>query len=355
MTTTTMAPAHSGPIAQYHDEEAWLEERKTGIGGSEVAAIFGEHPFLTARELWERKTGRAAEQSETPAMRRGRLLEDVAAQLYSEETGRQLRRQPLRRHREHSFLLASIDRQILAGESHETSACEIKVPGWQVFSRIRREGLPSYMILQAQHEALVWGYSYTAFGILHADSLRLLTFDVEADPQIQEMIVNEAGEWWERYVVRDVPPPEPEGVPVELPEVEGEVILRTDPEWAEAATLFREAAAIKAEAEEIDRMARERLRELIGEDFGCYEGAGLRCYLTPRPGSRLYAQEIKAITAAQPLDPKEVASILRESGESEETITTLLEVARLDLSQFEKYGKPSTTFRPYILKEAIDG
>lgn len=350
-----MSTTATAPIAQYHDEQRWLEERKTGIGGSEIAAIFGEHPFLTARELWERKTGRASEQPETPAMRRGRLLEDVAAQLYSEETGRQLRRQPLRRHREHSFLLASIDRQILAGETHETGACEIKVPGWQTFSRIRREGLPPYMILQGQHEALVWGYSYTAFGVLHADSMRLLTFDVAADPAIQEMIVNEAGEWWERYVVRDVPPPEPEGVPVDLPEVEGEVILRTDPEWAEAAALFREAAAIKAEAEELDRMARERLRELIGEDFGCYEGAGLRCYLTPRKGSRLYAQEVKAIAAAKPLDRERVASILRESGESEETITTLLEVARLDLSQFEKYGKPSTTFRPYILKEEIDG
>src|SRR5690606_20315779 len=102
-----MSTTATAPIAQYHDEQRCPEERKTGIGGSEVAAIFGEHPFLTARELWERKTGRAVEQPETPAMRRGRLLEDVAAQLYSEETGRQLRRQPLRRHREHSFLLAS--------------------------------------------------------------------------------------------------------------------------------------------------------------------------------------------------------------------------------------------------------
>lgn len=351
-----MSTTATAPIAQYHDEQRWLEERKTGIGGSEVAAIFGEHPFLTARELWERKTGRAVEQAETAAMRRGRLLEDVAAQLYSEETGRKLRRQPLRRHPQHAYLLASIDRQILAGPDHDTGACEIKVPGWQTFSRIRREGLPPYMILQAQHEALVWGYSYTAFGIFHADSVRLLTFDVAADPQIQEMIVNEAGEWWEKYVVKDVPPPEPEGVPLELPEVEGEIVFRTDPEWAEAAALFKEAAQIKAEADELDKLARDRLRELIGENnFGCFEGAGLRCYYTPRPGSRLYAQEVKAIAAAKPLDREKVAQLLREAGEAEGTITAFLDECALDLSQFERHGAPSTTFRPYILKEAIDG
>lgn len=351
-TTTTMAP----PIAQYHDEEAWLEARKTGIGGSEIAAIFGEHPFMTARELWEHKTGRAMEQQETPAMRRGRLLEDVAAQLYSEETGRRLRRQPLRRHPSHPFLLASIDRQILAGPDHETGACEIKVPGWQVFSQIRREGLRPYMILQGQHEALVWGYSYTAFGILHADSLRLLTFDIEADPVVQDMIINEAGEWWEKYVIGDTPPPESEGVPMELPEVEGEIVRRDDPEWAEAAELFKEAAQIKAEAEELDTIARDRLRELIGERFGVFEGAGLRCYLTPRKPSRQYAQEIRAIAAAKPLDREKVAAFLRSRFDfTEADADAALSDLALDLSQFETYGRPSTTFRPYILKEEIDG
>ena len=39
------------------NREQWLEERKKGIGGSDVACILGMSPYKTNVALWEEKVG----------------------------------------------------------------------------------------------------------------------------------------------------------------------------------------------------------------------------------------------------------------------------------------------------------
>jgi len=40
------------------DRSEWLENRKSGIGGSEISAVIGCNPYLDNVALWELKTGR---------------------------------------------------------------------------------------------------------------------------------------------------------------------------------------------------------------------------------------------------------------------------------------------------------
>src|SRR6185437_11795560 len=40
-----------------NSDAEWRQHRKRHVGGSEVAALFGEHPHLTKFELWHRKAG----------------------------------------------------------------------------------------------------------------------------------------------------------------------------------------------------------------------------------------------------------------------------------------------------------
>lgn len=42
--------------------EEWLEERKTGIGGSDASAIVGLNPYSDNIKLWEIKTKRAEQE-----------------------------------------------------------------------------------------------------------------------------------------------------------------------------------------------------------------------------------------------------------------------------------------------------
>lgn len=40
------------------NREAWLQNRRKGIGGSEISAIIGHNPYMDNVTLWEYKTGR---------------------------------------------------------------------------------------------------------------------------------------------------------------------------------------------------------------------------------------------------------------------------------------------------------
>lgn len=68
------------------DRRAWLALRGKDITASVVGALFGCHDYVSELELWAMKTGRLPRQEEeTPAMRRGRLLEPVAVQMLRED------------------------------------------------------------------------------------------------------------------------------------------------------------------------------------------------------------------------------------------------------------------------------
>ncbi|MFP3948631.1 MAG: lambda-exonuclease family protein [Longimicrobiales bacterium] len=324
-----MGEETAGPVASYHDREAWLEERTKSIGGSEVAAIFGQHPFKTEQELWEEKTGRSDGPDQSLIMLKGQVLEDVAAERYEARTGRKTRRVGLRRRDGHPYLHASADRQVIAGtgegdwHTEETLVGELKVPGYQVFSEVRRKGLRPYMILQGQLEAWTFGYPATSFGLLHADSFRDLAFDVPADLELQERIVNEAGEWWEKYVITDTRPPEREPEELKLPDVEGEVVQVSGADWEDAAREYAEAEMIYKEAQAIRDEAKEQVREMM-PGYGAAEGAGIRAYLQRREGRTSWKDTAKA----------------------------LAEHAGLELEEFLVEGSPYDWFRIYVLKGA---
>lgn len=95
--------------------EDWLEYRKKGIGGSDVAAIMGISPFTTIRDLFYNKTGvqpviQEEEESNWVAKEVGHRLEDLVAEIFSKKTGLEVF--PVRvmfRHPLYPFMLADVD------------------------------------------------------------------------------------------------------------------------------------------------------------------------------------------------------------------------------------------------------
>jgi predicted phage-related endonuclease len=76
------------PIEQIRitDRAQWLTLRKSDITASVAGALLGVHEYNTPYGLWALKTEQITEETEeSPAMRRGRLLEPVAIQLIREE------------------------------------------------------------------------------------------------------------------------------------------------------------------------------------------------------------------------------------------------------------------------------
>ena len=93
--------------------DEWLAYRKTGIGGSDVAAILGISPFGTARDIYYDKLSIASfydDEANKYQKKIGTLLEDVVAEMFAEVTGyRVFKIRKMFRSREHSFMLADVD------------------------------------------------------------------------------------------------------------------------------------------------------------------------------------------------------------------------------------------------------
>jgi hypothetical protein len=68
------------------DQATWLSLRGRDVTASSAGALFGVHEYVTPFLLWALKSGRVANDPEdTPAMRRGRLLEPVAVAILQED------------------------------------------------------------------------------------------------------------------------------------------------------------------------------------------------------------------------------------------------------------------------------
>ncbi|WP_279000071.1 YqaJ viral recombinase family protein, partial [[Clostridium] scindens] len=72
--------------------EEWLDYRKKGIGGSDVAAIMGISPFATIRDLYNNKVGilpaiLEEEESNWVAKEVGHRLENLVAEIFVRKTG----------------------------------------------------------------------------------------------------------------------------------------------------------------------------------------------------------------------------------------------------------------------------
>ena len=67
------------------DHNSWIQFRANrGIGGSEAAAIVGESPWMTSRDLWEIKCGLKGrtDLSDNPLIEQGHRMEGAIRELY---------------------------------------------------------------------------------------------------------------------------------------------------------------------------------------------------------------------------------------------------------------------------------
>lgn len=74
------------------NREDWLKQRKSGIGGSDVAAVLGLSAFRTPTDVYLDKIGEAEPQQATDSMHFGQLLEDVVAKEFERRTGMKVQR-----------------------------------------------------------------------------------------------------------------------------------------------------------------------------------------------------------------------------------------------------------------------
>lgn len=295
-----------------------IKSRQSYLGCSELGAVMGVDPYKTALDVFNQKLGLVEPFQGNRHTERGEKLEAIAAQEYTEKTGRSLRRRnEALVHQELAFFRGHIDRLVVGQER----IAEIKCPSQGSFARIKREGPPVSWILQLQGYLLLSGKSAGEYIVFNADQWELLTFEVAAEPALYPSIEAAARDFWNHVLSRTPPPPvAADKAKFEFERVSGEVVMRTDREFATAAEELFDAYRLRKDAESLYDLAKDRLKVVVG-GLGKFEGAGLRLHYAMQEGRRTFDQ--KALARAHP---------------------------ELDLEAFFKTGSPFEVFKPVFLE-----
>ena len=180
-----------------------LKERQSGIGASEAAPALGLSKYKTPYQLWEEKTALEVVQFDSPILRRGRMFEPIIRQLYSDETGRSVKVVPSMRSEKYPFMTASPDGYAEDGKRY----IEIKTArNKSEWGEPGTDEIPLPYMIQVQHGLIVTGLEIADIPVSFSlDDFAI--YEVPADRELQEMIIEKEAVFWE--MVKNRIPPEP--------------------------------------------------------------------------------------------------------------------------------------------------
>lgn len=190
--------------------KAQLEERRTGVGGSDAATVLGLNPFTTAYELYLDKIGEAPPEDENflkEARYWGSVLEQPVCDRYAEETGFKIQKSnQLIRSKEHDFMIANIDRKVV-GEDRKI--------GFEAKTAARPEGwgetgsaeIPMYIMLQCQHYLAVTGYDAWDLAVLIGNR-DYRSYRINPIQNIIDRLIEAEEEFWDRVKNKVAPEPD---------------------------------------------------------------------------------------------------------------------------------------------------
>lgn len=230
--------------------QAWLAERRTGIGGSDAAAAVGLSKWTTRLELFLDKRGEL-EKAESEPMLWGNLLEPVIRQRYCDVTGRTVVIPPgIIRHPKVQFALMTPD-----GIADESRVLQVKTArtaeGW---GEPGSAEIPQDYLLQVNHEMFVTGLEVADVAVLVGGS-DFRIYVVEADTELQTMLIEQERQFWAMVQTNEPP------APMNRDDVKKRWRFSSGAAVA-ADTAVIKAAEMLAAAKRMQKMAEERADEL---------------------------------------------------------------------------------------------
>ncbi len=260
------------------DRDKWLAERRSGIGGSDCAAVLGISEWRRPLEVYAEKLGIGSERVETPAMRAGTILEPGLREMARQAIGFNFTIPRLCRHSKHEWMLGTPD-ALVDGES---IGVELKLVGERMGRRFGESGdeVPESYLLQCHHYMTVLDYDKWILAAFFGATLEFRTYEIHRDKEMSEMLIEREGRFWHDHVLKKVPPPEAD------PMVVKDFLARKYPrnvepllkvESPEVIGMMQELARFREWlkcAKNDEEGAKNELKEIIGTAAGLEDGDG---------------------------------------------------------------------------------
>jgi putative phage-type endonuclease len=186
------------------DRERWLEERRTGIGGSDVAAILGISPWKTPLQVYEEKLGLALPTEENEAMKWGTLLEPVVMAEFSRRTGKTVvpGGTQIIRHRDMPWMFCTPDGLISGYDEGLECKTARSAHGW---GEPEGDEVPPAYLCQVTQCMIVTGRPAWWVAVLIGGSdFRIRR--VELDAVLANEIIQSCADFWHHNIEKRIPP-----------------------------------------------------------------------------------------------------------------------------------------------------
>lgn len=257
------------------------------IGGSDVAAIMGLSPWNTPLSVWAKKTRQIEDNvSNIEAVEMGVALEPMVAQLFEKRSGKKVRVETREfTHPDYPYMVAHVDRWVVGEDGahfEAKTASAYKLKSWQ------GDDVPEDYQLQCNWYSGIIGLHRGKppkdcyIGVL-VGGQRFIWKKLKFNQELFDIQVEKAKDFWEGYVLTEMPPFAissdkdtlielfPESRPDELRALRGE-----DPELEAMVNQWAlESVEGKSQIKEIEvevDTAENLLRQTIGDDEGIETG-----------------------------------------------------------------------------------
>ena len=297
------------------DRDAWIAERLKGIGGSDAAAVVGEHPEMTPVDVWhERWTGvQSFVDNERTEM--GRILEPVVLELFAAGSPRwprsggplTVRKPPSCYHRDRSWQRGSPDGFVYYPEQIVSIApgvdlirsayrphaiIEIKTHGW--FGAKNYAKAPAYYVPEDGPEPVIsipgdkriqiaWYMALCDVDVAYLacliDTHLRRTFVLHRDRELESMLIEEVDLFWRKHVLTGEPPP-PDGTERYSKYLAGRFKTHTDQlvmSTPEVELAVQALVAVKRDLKRLEKdkeLAAQVIKRHIGENIGVRTALG---------------------------------------------------------------------------------
>ena len=188
--------------------EKKLEERRTGIGGSDAAAVCGLSRFKTPYKLYLEKIGEVDTSSFHEGNEKihfGNLLEDIIASEYSRRTGNKVEiLEDTIRHKDYPWMLANVDRII----KNNNGILECKTSDAylsKLWGESYTDDFPIEYLLQCAHYAIVFDAAFVDLAVLiGGNNFKIYTY--KRNPNLESKLIEKEKSFWNNHVIPQVAP-----------------------------------------------------------------------------------------------------------------------------------------------------
>lgn len=222
--------------------KAWLAWRKSGIGASDVAALFGKSPYKTERDLWFEKAGLGEPDDEDRSyiFQKGHEIEAELRNMFADHCKIEIKPTCF----ENGIFLCSLD-----GYNKDLGILEAKYVGRDAMAKIVQGELPEHHRIQVQAQLYGSESDKAYYGAKAPETKGGHVVEVGRDEKLIKQIVEAGERFWSSIGKGQVPALSPQ-----------DTLFITDP--AQKA-LFERLCDLKAkkdqlesEYEEVDKAVR---------------------------------------------------------------------------------------------------